>query len=209
MSSNNPAMAEPEVFILADQSLNDVVQQIRDNQWQMEMPADFSTRDEQSYTLRDIINYHAYDEAWVPAMMEGQRMDEVGEEKFGEPFGGDLLGDNPKESFAKLVQKSIDAVQALDATALDERTVHFSYGDFPVREALRHITSFRGLRVFDLAKALGLSTEMPPKLVQGLWDQISADAEAWREMGVFGPAVDVPADAPLQDRLLGLTGRQP
>jgi hypothetical protein len=28
-------------------------------------------------------------------------------------------------------------------------------------------------------------------------------------MGVFGAAVDVPEDAPLQDRLLGLTGWQP
>jgi hypothetical protein len=28
-------------------------------------------------------------------------------------------------------------------------------------------------------------------------------------MGVFGAAVEVPESAPLQDRLLGLTGRQP
>ena len=50
---------------------------------------------------------------------------------------------------------------------------------------------------------------MPPDLVQGLWDEIAPDAEAWRAMGVFGAAVPVPDDAPLQDRLLGLTGRQP
>ncbi len=50
---------------------------------------------------------------------------------------------------------------------------------------------------------------MTPELVQGLWDEIAPDAEEWRKIGVYGPRVEVPDDAPLQDRLLGLTGRQP
>lgn len=202
-------MNEKEVFTLADQTLNDVIQQIQEEQWQMEMPADFPTHDERTYTLRTIINYHAYDEAWVPAMMAGKRMEEVGNKIFGEPFGDELLGQKPKKTFAELVSKAISAVQALSEAELDQRIVHFSYGDFVAREALQHITSFRGLRVYDLSKALGLNLDMPPALVQGLWDQISPRAEEWREMGVFGPKVDAPVDAPLQERLLSLTGRQP
>lgn len=34
-------------------------------------------------------------------------------------------------------------------------------------------------------------------------------AEEWRSYGVFPAAVPVADDAPLLDRLLGLTGRQP
>jgi hypothetical protein len=34
-------------------------------------------------------------------------------------------------------------------------------------------------------------------------------AEEWRAIGVFGKAVPVPDDAPLLDRVLGLTGRDP
>jgi hypothetical protein len=30
-----------------------------------------------------------------------------------------------------------------------------------------------------------------------------------REMGLYGPEVAVPADAPLIDRIVGLTGRTP
>ena len=37
-----PAMTEPEVFVLADEALVGVVSQIRDDQWSMEMPADFA-----------------------------------------------------------------------------------------------------------------------------------------------------------------------
>ena len=87
--------------------------------------------------------------------------------------------------------------------------MHLSYGDFPARVYLKHITSFRGLRVYDIAKFIGANTTLPPDLVQGLWDEIEPHAEDWRKMGVYGPAVEVPEDAPLQDRLLGLTGRRP
>ena len=98
------------------------------------------------------------------------------------------------------------AVQALDDP---DKIVHLSYGDFPAREYLKHITSFRGFRAFDIAKWIGASTALPEDLVQGMWDLILPEVEAWREMGVYGPPVSVPADAPLQDRLLGLVGRDP
>ena len=64
--------------------------------------------------------------------------------------------------------------------------MHLSYGDYPAREYLKHITSFRGLRVYDIAKFIGADTTMPDDLVQGLWDEIAPDAEQWRQMGVFG-----------------------
>ena len=51
--------------------------------------------------------------------------------------------------------------------------------------------------------------QIDPDLVQAMWDEFLPQAETWRQMGVFGPAVDVPEDAPPQARLLGLTGRKP
>ena len=90
-----------------------------------------------------------------------------------------------------------------------DRTVHLTYGDYPAGEYLKHITSFRGFRVYDLAKLIGADTTMPADLVQGMWDELSPSIEEWRQMGIFGPAVMVPQDASLQDRLLGLAGRDP
>lgn len=83
-------MTEKETFIRADEELNGVIQQITDDQWEMEMPADFPTRDEKKYTVRDIITYQAYDEAWVPAMVAGKRMEEVGKDAFGGPFDNNI-----------------------------------------------------------------------------------------------------------------------
>ena len=87
--------------------------------------------------------------------------------------------------------------------------MHCSFGDFTAREYLWQVNSFRGLRAHDIAVVNGADPNLPPDLVQGLWDELSPHAEEWRAIGVFGPAVNVPADVPLQDRLLGLTGRDP
>ena len=193
-------MNEKDVFILADEALKSVVDQIRDDQWEQRVPDDMSAR-RPGLTLRQIINYHAYDDAWVPDVLAGRTIEEVGDR-----YDGDLLGDHPKPNFAAIVETAVLAVRAFDDL---DRTVHLSYGDYPAREYLRHITSFRGLRVCDIAKFIGADTTMSDALVQGLWDEIAPDAEQWRQMGVFGPAVAVLDSAPLQDRLLGLTGRRP
>jgi uncharacterized protein (TIGR03086 family) len=195
-------MAEQEVFVLAEHALTKVVEQIRDDQWTMEMPPAFSRQGQGPVTLRTIVNYHAYDDAWVPDMLAGKSMEEAGKSK----YDGDLLGDDPRSSFARLAEGACLAVQPFKDL---DHIVHCTYGDFPAREYLWHITYFRGLRVYDLAKALGLNTTMSPELVQGLWDEVSPHAEAWRAIGLFGPAVEVPDEADLQTRLLGLTGRRP
>ncbi len=54
-----------------------------------------------------------------------------------------------------------------------------------------------------------MDPDLPGDLVQGIWDEVSPHAEEWRAIGVFPAAVPVPETAPLLDRLLGLTGRQP
>lgn len=196
-------MNEQDLFILANTTLKGVVDQIRPDQWDVTMPPEFATSDPNSTpTLREVINYHAYDDAWVPDVLTGRTMAEIGQEK----FKGDLLGDDPTASFGRIVAAANAAVRDLDDP---ERAVHISYGDFTAREYLRDISSFRGLRAHDIAAAIGVDGTLPPDLVQGLWDRIVPHAEEWRAIGVFGPEIAVPEDAPLQDRLLGLTGRRP
>ncbi len=196
-------LTEPEVFLLADHALNDVVAQIHDDQWAMEMPPSFATRQtDHRPTLREIVNYHAYDDAWVPDMLAGKTMEEAGPDN----FKGDLLGDEPKLRFAEIVEKACAAATALDDL---DRTVHCSFGDFPARGYLWQVNMFRGLRAHDIAKVIGIDFELPEGLVQGIWEEISPHAEQWRAIGVFPAAVAVPDGAPLLDRLLGLTGRDP
>src|SRR6267378_3486293 len=104
-------MDESQVFVLADRALNAVVVQIKDDQWLIKMPPGFQTGPTDTVpTLREIINYHAYDDSWVPDMLAGRTMAEVGQES----FKGDLLGDDPKGNFAAIVDKACAAAERLD-----------------------------------------------------------------------------------------------
>src|SRR5215468_2360720 len=139
-------MNEQEVFSGSEYALTKVVDQIKENQWDMQMPPEFARRTESSVTLRELINYHAYDDSWVPNTLVGKTIEEV-----GHTYDGDLLGDDPKPSWHKIVEKSIAAVQTCDP----DRIVHLTYGDFPAREYLRHTTSFRAFRAVDIARVIG------------------------------------------------------
>ena len=193
-------MTEQEVFILADQALLRVVEQIRDGQWSAVVPAEM-THGRPGSTLREVVNYHAYDDSWVPDTLAGRTIDEV-----GDAHDGDLLGDDPKASFAGIVATACSAVR--DFTDLD-RIVHLTYGDWTAREYLTHITYFRASRVYDLARFLGGDATLPADLVQGLLEELEPRAEQWREFHVIGEPVEVPADASPQDRWLAQTGRNP
>jgi uncharacterized protein (TIGR03086 family) len=196
-------MAEPDVFVLADRALARVVGQIAPDQWDVTPPASFATsRRREPPSLRSLINYHAYDDAWVPDMLAGLTMAEAGADK----FDGDLLGDDPAASFEGMVAAACAAAQSvrdLDAVA------HLSFGEYPVREYFWQINSFRALRAHDIARQIGVAAALPDELVQGVWDEVSPHAEEWRAIGVYPAAVPVPEDAPLLARLLALTGRQP
>jgi uncharacterized protein (TIGR03086 family) len=197
-------MDERDVFVLADRALNRVVAQIADDQWDMQMPAAFARSGDAANTptLRTIIGYHASDDAWVPDMLAGRTMDEVGKST----FDGDLLGADPRAAFAAIVEKACVAASQLDDL---EGTVHCSFGDYPAREYLWQINGFRGMRAWDIARVIGVDPTLPDALVQGLWDELSPVADDWRQFGVFPAAVPVADDASLMQRLLGLTGRDP
>jgi uncharacterized protein (TIGR03086 family) len=196
-------MNEPEVFALADRTLAGVVAHISPDQWDRTMPPDFAVRGGAGVpTLRQVINYHAYDDAWVPDMLAGLTMEEAGSDR----FDGDLLGEDPVGSFEAIVDRACAAAAAV--TDLDA-VAHLSFGDYPVREYFWQINQFRALRAHDIARVIGVDPDLQRELVQGLWDELSPNAEEWRTIGVFPAAVPVPDDAPLLHRLLGLTGRSP
>lgn len=195
-------MNEKDVFVLADRALAAVVAQVRDEQWDRLVPDWFPRSDtSERPSLRRIVGYHAYEDAFVPDMLAGRTMAEVGDRHDHLRDGAD-----PATVFPGLVDAACAAVQALDDL---DRTVHCSFGDYPAREYLWQVTSFRGLRAHDIAVVIGADPTLPADLVTGLLDQLTPVAEDWRALGVFPAALDVAADAPPQDRLLAMTGRDP
>lgn len=190
-------MTIQELFIASNQALRKSVSQITDSQWDLNMPPGLSSRPS---TLKEAVRYHAYDDAWVPDVLAGKTEAEVGDAY--EPI---LAAEDVQANFDKYNQLAIDAVSAFDDL---DRTVHLSYGDFPAKEYLQHIISFRAFRSYDIAKLIGADTTMDAAFVQALLDEFSPVIEGYRQMGVFPPAIEVADDASPQTKLLAMVGRE-
>ncbi len=189
-------MKQRELFLQSDAALRSVIDRITPAQLHLPAPGDWSRTP--NPTLRDILADHARDEAWLPAVLAGRTIADVGDD-----YAGDLLGDDPIGAYDRLNDVATATVTAhLDPA----KTVHLSYGDFPLAEYLQHVSIYRAFQAWSIAKLIGLDFAMPAPLVENLWEQIGPQIPDWREMGVFGPAVDVPPDADRETQLLGKTG---
>lgn len=191
-------MTIQETFNLSEQALERVIDQIKDDQWELVVPEGFARKQE---SLRTIVNYHAYDDAWVPDVLNGKTIEEV-----GDTFDGDLLGDNPTASYHAITVKAQDAVSEL--TDL-KKTVHLSYGDFSAEDYLLHILSFRFFRAYDIAAFIGVDPQLSDELVAATWEHLGPLMDGFRKMGVFKEAVPVPEDSDQLTKLIAFSGRTP
>jgi len=190
-------MDERELFILSNRDLLPVIQRIRDEHWGLKAPPNITWKPDQS--IRDLVNYHIYDDAWVPDVLAGKTAEEVGDRYEHLRTTMETAAEYPRWN-----RVAIDAVSGFSAM---ERIVHLSYGDYTAREYLTHVSLFRGLRNYDLATFLGFAHSLSPELAQGLYEIVLPRAALLREMHVIGAEIPVPSDAPLLKKFLALTGR--
>jgi uncharacterized protein (TIGR03086 family) len=190
-------MTIQELFIMSNEALQRVIAQISDDQWMLDMPKGSSR---QPMTLKEAIQYHTYDDAWVPDVLEGKTKEEVGDK-----YESLRSADDVRKNYDEYSQRANEAVR--NCSDLD-RIVHLSYGDFPAREYIQHIISFRAFRSYDIARLIGADTTMADDFVQALLDEFSPVIEGYRQMGVFPPALEVADDASPQTKLLAMVGRE-
>ena len=139
------------------------------------------------------------------------------------PIGRELsaaptLDDDPLQAF---VSARADVEEVLADAVLSAEEIGTPGGAMTVAEHIdRVVSADLVLHGWDLARATGQDETMDPAEVEAMWAANTAVPpevmEKLRTPGafgpgvvVFGPEVPVPADAPLQDRLLGSIGRDP
>jgi uncharacterized protein (TIGR03086 family) len=128
------------------------------------------------------------------------------------------VADDPVGAF-RAARADIEAV--LDDPALADRECDTPNGRMTVEQQIGEVVSDDlVLHGWDLARATGQDDTMDPDDVERLWSITTAIPpelmERYRTPGAFGPGVEVygpevkvSEDAALQDRLLGLIGRDP
>ena len=155
------------------------------------------------WDVRMLVHHLLYEQRWVPLLLEGLTIEQVGDR-----FQGDLLGEDTS-AWPGLLASSIEQAHAAVAQpgALD-RTVHLSFGDTSGQEYVLQLTADLAIHAWDLARATGQDGTLDPGAVALLLPWAEANAGLLTASGMFGSPVHVGSDAPGDVRLLGLLGRR-
>ena len=89
---------------------------IRDDQWHAPTP-------DTEWDVTDLVQHLVYEQLWVPPLLAGKTIAEV-----GDAFDGDVLGDDPQRAWTSAAAAAQAAFAEPGAL---ERTVHLSFGDVP------------------------------------------------------------------------------
>ncbi|MBP2321950.1 uncharacterized protein (TIGR03086 family) [Kibdelosporangium banguiense] len=154
------------------------------------------------FDVRKLLNHLLY---WGPSLEGAARKESV-----PPPTVPESEVDLPADWQPKLVAHLETLTASWSDPAAWEGTTHMGgptempaalVGGMVVGEVIVHAT--------DLARATGQNPEWDDEVLAYVYKDVEAGAQQGRDMGVYGPEVPVPADAPLLDRILGLTGREP
>ena len=185
------------LFTVSDAALRSVVDRLSAEDLDRPVPPEWS-RVAEHPVVHDILFAHAYDEAWVPDLLDGKAMQD------GDPWReADLLGDDPVAAYDAINDTATAAV----AGGVEPGTVfRFQYGDYSAEDGFAHLATYRALQAWDLAHHLGLPFHLSAQLIEGLNEHVVPHADEWRGWGVFPPAIDPPAGADDETVLLATLG---
>ena len=141
-------------------------------------------------------------------------------QSFNAAFGGETLtpptsqstagvaGDDPARSYRQAADALLQSIQR--PGALDQ-TIKLPFGEMPGGQAINIVIGDQSIHTWDLAKALGKPFTIDEEIASGVLAMLHQILTPDRRGPVKGFAPEVPCaeSAPVQDRLLAFSGRQP
>jgi uncharacterized protein (TIGR03086 family) len=154
------------------------------------------------WSVRDLLNHVVGGNIMTVKLLDGATKEEA-----RAAFGEDVLGDDPLGAVRKSNAAASAAMRAADLSVIVDHPAM----QMPGAQLLNFRTGDLILHSWDLARAIGVDETLDQGPVEYVWEALQPMAPMIGQVGVFGtgPSGDVPADAPLQQRLLDLTGRRP
>ncbi|SMC95344.1 TIGR03086 family protein [Kibdelosporangium aridum] len=188
-------MSPDQLFPYATGPVIDVVNGIKPDQLGEQTPCS-------DFDVSRLLNHLLY---WGPSLEGAARKETV-----PPPVTPESEVDIPDDWQPKLVAQLAKLTESWSDPAAWEGTTHMGGPtELPAAMVGGMVTGEIVVHGSDLARATGQSIEFSEDLLAYVHKEVESGAEWGRDMGVYGPEVPVPADAPLLDRILGLTGRDP
>jgi uncharacterized protein (TIGR03086 family) len=151
------------------------------------------------WDLQALLNHLVYELLWVPELVKGKTVSEVGGK-----YDGDVLRSDFQASFKHAADAATMAVHQADLKAI----AHLSYGDVSMESYINEIADDVLIHSWDICQALNASLIFEREVCQAVYDNVYPRRQEFADSGLFGTPLEVAADAPLQSKLLALVGRK-
>lgn len=183
----------PEIHARALAHTTGSIAGIGADQWSQQSTCD-------AWSVRELANHIVSGNLWVPELVDGKTIDEVGDR-----LDGDQLGDDPTAAYEASAAKAVAAFFEPDAM---ERPVAVSYGPVPGEVYCGHRFIDVLIHGWDVAKSTDQDTSLPADLVEACWQVVEPQKDLLAGSGMFG--TDTSAEGgDRQTTLLRLLGREP
>ena len=158
-------------YARAVETFGTVLVQVRPDQWTARTPCT-------DWDVRALLNHVVGEDRWVPPLVAGLSIAEV-----GDALDGDLVGDDPHLAWDSARRAAEDAV----AAAPDDRTVALSAGPTALSEYLWQLAADHLIHAWDLASATGRDLVFDDDLAEGVEHWFAIWEDLYREAGAIGP----------------------
>lgn len=124
----------------------------------------------------------------------------------GEQAEAEVAGERPAETWDGVREKLL---HALDHHGVLHKEIETPFGAMTVDDALGRFLFDTVTHTWDIAQAAGIDAAIPDDLAEKSLKLLMALGDAIRGPGVFDEAIDIDENAPIQDKLIAYSGRQP
>lgn len=143
-----------------------------------------------------LVRHVIEEQQWVPLLLAGRTVGEARSRLA-------VLGDDLPAEWERYSAAATQAWASVDPDA----EVDLSYDTVPASAYLREQASDVIVHTWDLARAVGADEDLGEVLVEAAWTVFAPQKDTLEASGLFDSPVPIADDAPLQSRLLALTGR--
>lgn len=150
------------------------------------------------WDLRALLNHMVYELLWMPDLLAGKTIAEV-----GDAYEGDVLKNNAPSAWRQAADKALSAVEQADLAS----TVHLSYGDRSAEYYIQEAAADMLIHGWDVGQALNCSMVFEQPLARAIYNYSLPKKDDMAESGLFGTLVTVSDSASDQAKLLALFGR--
>ncbi|MDB5163805.1 MAG: hypothetical protein JWS12_423 [Candidatus Saccharibacteria bacterium] len=151
------------------------------------------------WDLKALLNHMVYELLWIPPLLQGQTIAEVGDQ-----FDGDVLSGDFMSAWSKASDQAQKAVAAADP----EATVRLSYGDRQAKDYIKETGTDIFIHTWDTAQAIACTLTLDEAIAKEIYDGALPNKDSFKNSGLFADPIAVPLNADIQTKLLGLLGRK-